>query len=294
MNHELPKVSVVIPCFNYARFLREAVESVVGQTYTDYEILIVDDGSQDGTTDVANDLKRENPGISITVLSQENMGLPGARNTGIRHARGTYIQPLDADDKLHPEYLARVVAFMEAHPNISFAYSGFELFGELTEAMRAYAVDQRFDPNRLRSINYITVCALFLKSAWQAVGGYKEFMREGYEDWEFYLSLAEAGLVGGFVDGKLYLYRKHGGAMLLDSLKRHAALRHKLKTLHPNLYSPRLAIASPALAMMRFRVERFGDEWRARIPLLSDSLRAKLPSTHRLLKSVWALRRHLK
>lgn len=282
-----PVVSVIIPCHNYARFLPEAVESVARQTFTNYEIVIVNDGSTDDTECVARELITNHPDIPITLVTHENRGLPGARNSGIRRARGKYIQPLDADDKLHPEYLASLVRHLDDNPNLAFAYSGFELFGDLADIARVYDGDQNFSLPRLLNINYVTVCALFSRDAWKDVGGYRESMRHGYEDWEFYITLAEAGHLGGFVDRRLYLYRKHGSAMLLRSTKKHELLRYTIKTLHPTLYSPHLAQFSPRIANLKFYLEWKAASLTSARTHLSRYVRETFPAAHRLLKGVY-------
>src|ERR687898_3129642 len=94
-------VTVVIPCYNQAHFLGEAIESVLSQSYPNFEILVVDDGSPDDTSEVAS----RYPPQQVRLISQKNQGVSAARNTGIGHARGEYVVFLDADDRLLPEAL---------------------------------------------------------------------------------------------------------------------------------------------------------------------------------------------
>lgn len=100
----MPRVSVVMPSYNCAQYLAEAVDSALAQTYRDFEIVVVDDGSKDNTEEVARRY-----GSKIQYIKQENRGLPGARNTGIRASSGEYIALLDADDSWFPEKLARQI-----------------------------------------------------------------------------------------------------------------------------------------------------------------------------------------
>src|SRR4051812_15947600 len=109
-----PLVSVIVPCFGQAHYLPEAVGSVLAQTFTDWECIIVDDGSPDDTAAVAARLAAGDDRIKI--VRQENRGLPGARNAGIRAARGRYILPLDADDRLEPTMLEKTVAVLQSDP----------------------------------------------------------------------------------------------------------------------------------------------------------------------------------
>ncbi len=109
-----PRVSVVIPCWNQACFLPEAVESVVAQTFRSFEIVVVDDGSPDDTAAVAQRLAKHHPDVAIRLLRQENAGLAAARNAGIAAAHGELVLPLDSDDRIQPDYLERLVAALDA------------------------------------------------------------------------------------------------------------------------------------------------------------------------------------
>src|SRR3712207_793010 len=109
-----PLVSVVIPCYNQAHFLGEAIESVLAQSYPNFEIIVVDDGSPDNTSEVA----RSYP--EVRLVRQENQGLSGARNAGLACSEGEYVVFLDADDRLLPEALETHLKYLEAHPERAF------------------------------------------------------------------------------------------------------------------------------------------------------------------------------
>ncbi len=114
-----PLVSVIVPAYNAARFLPESIPSVLAQTWTDFELIVVNDGSTDDT--VACVEAFTDPRIRL--VSQANRGLAGARNGGIRAARGSFIALLDADDLWHPEKLARHVAHLQSRPGVGVSYS---------------------------------------------------------------------------------------------------------------------------------------------------------------------------
>ena len=118
-----PKVSVVMPVYNVEVYVAEAVTSVLDQTFTDFELLIVDDGSTDASVDICNLI--HDPRIRL--IHQTNRGLAGARNTGIRKAKGDYIAFLDSDDLWTPDKLARHVAYLDANPAIGVSYSASAL-----------------------------------------------------------------------------------------------------------------------------------------------------------------------
>jgi glycosyltransferase involved in cell wall biosynthesis len=119
----MPTVSVIIPAYNVADYLASSVQSVLDQTYADFEIIIVDDGSRDATAAVATAFKDPR----VRLVRQANRGLAGARNTGIRLARGTYLAFLDADDLWHPDKLAAHVGLLESRPEVgvTFCQSAF-------------------------------------------------------------------------------------------------------------------------------------------------------------------------
>lgn len=119
----MPTVSVVMPVYNVERYLAAAIDSVLAQTFTDLELILVDDGSTDGSSALC--AAYTDP--RVRVIRQANRGLPGARNTGIRAATGAYIAILDSDDLWHPEKLARHVAHLQARPEVGVSYCASEL-----------------------------------------------------------------------------------------------------------------------------------------------------------------------
>src|SRR4051794_34828743 len=120
------RISVVVPAYNYAQFLPVALDSIIAQTYADWECIIVDDGSTDDTAAVADAYVRRDP--RFRYIHQANRGLAGARNTGVRNATGDAIQFLDADDRLLPPKLERHAAYLEAHPECDIVYGDVWFF----------------------------------------------------------------------------------------------------------------------------------------------------------------------
>src|SRR5262245_25793619 len=122
-----PKVSVVITCHNLGRYLDEAVDSVLAQSFQDFEIVVVDDGStEDETRALLADYRRPR----TRVIRIDNRGLPGARNEGIRHTTGPYLCALDADDRLAPTYFEKAVAILDRDPSVAFVSHWLRTFGE--------------------------------------------------------------------------------------------------------------------------------------------------------------------
>lgn len=212
-------ISVVIPCFNYGKYLEEAVQSVLSQTVVSCEAIVVDDGSTDTQTHTVLAQLEKLPRVRI--LKQQNQGLPSARNAGILLARGEYICCLDADDTLEPTYLELAIAVLEADHSVGFAYSWVRLFGDEVGVWKT----RDFDIDEALLDNHTAVSAVFRRDDWLTAGGYRAGMRHGYEDWEFWLRLASLGRRGRVVRTPLFNHRRHGLTMT------HAAhaLRHSIK-----------------------------------------------------------------
>ena len=128
---KVPLVSVIVPAYRVAQFIAAALDSILAQTFQDFEIIVVNDGSPD-TEDLEKVLEPYRS--RITYLRQENQGSAGARNTGIRAARGAFIAPLDADDMWYPEHLAAQLALFEADPTLDMVYAHVRFFGDVPEA----------------------------------------------------------------------------------------------------------------------------------------------------------------
>jgi glycosyltransferase involved in cell wall biosynthesis len=124
-----PRVTVLIPVFNRERFVSEAIESVLGQDFADFELLIVDDGSTDRTPEVLREWAARDPRVVI-VTSEGNEGIPGALNRGLANARGEYIARLDSDDLMMPHRLAEQVAVLDSRPDVVLVSSAYEIIDE--------------------------------------------------------------------------------------------------------------------------------------------------------------------
>jgi glycosyltransferase involved in cell wall biosynthesis len=201
-------VTVVIPCFNQAHFLKDCIDSLRAQTEKVAEIIVIDDGSPDNTSEVANKL-------GVRCIRQTNKGLSAARNTGIRAAKTEYVLPLDADDMLHPDFLAKTLPYMERYDIVS---TWLRTFGNEN---RKWGSD-KLEPTIgiMKSQNQINCCSLFSRSMWQKVGGYDEGMRIGFEDWEFWLRSMDNGFNIRIVPEYLFMYRRHGVSMFREAQKK--------------------------------------------------------------------------
>jgi len=191
-----PFVSVIIPSYNAANYVREAIDSALAQTYRNIEIVVVDDGSKDDTRKILEPYIEKK---SIVYIHQENKGLSGARNTGIKNARGAFIAFLDADDMFLPEKIEKQAGYLVAHPECSVSYCDIYHFYEDEPAMMLklqyvyYSGDDVF-PQLLKK-NFINPLTVVLRRAvFDRVGYFDEEMRQFAEDWEFWVRVAYAGL----------------------------------------------------------------------------------------------------
>ncbi len=202
-----PTISIVTPCYNDGEYLGEAIESVLGQTYQNFEIIIVDDGSTNERTH--RDLnKLDHP--KIRVIRTAHQGLANARNCAIEASRGKYILPVDADDKIGETYLEKAVAILEANENIGIVYSKAEFFGE---ASGEWELPPYRFPNILLG-NVIFCSAFYRKGDWATVKGYNSNMVYGWEDYDFWLSLIELGREVVRIPETLFFYRKRSNSMI--------------------------------------------------------------------------------
>jgi len=185
------KVSVVVPCYNQARFLGEAIQSVLSQGYTDFEIIVVDDGSKDGTKEVASGYARKNSRVRL--IRQENRGLASARNRGLAEAHGEYVVFLDSDDRLVGEALEVGVRELEAHPRCAFV-SGIcrkiTADGSIVPGWEQFRV--RDDPylELLRSCPIYVPAVMYRRSVFDTVGDFDTSYRAA-EDYDLYYRILE-------------------------------------------------------------------------------------------------------
>jgi len=226
-----PHATIVIPCFNYGRFVGEAAASALRQRDADVDVVIVNDGSDDGESPQAC---QACAGDRVRVIHQENRGLPAARNAGARLARGEFVAFLDADDWIEPQFVARLAAALAAAgPDASHAYCQERLV-ELGTGI--WAVPD-WDPVLMMITNLHPVTALVKRDRFERVGGFDESMREGYEDWDLWLKFVEQGWRGVRVREPLFVWRRHShSTMITQAVPRHEQLFRRLKDNHRDLY----------------------------------------------------------
>ncbi|GAA5093200.1 glycosyltransferase family A protein [Chryseobacterium ginsengisoli] len=176
-----PKISIVVPAYNQAEYLDECLQSVSDQTYTDWECIIIDDGSTDNTKDIAKDWTLKDSRFKY--LAKTNGGVSSTRNLGIENATAEWILPLDGDDKIAPKYLEFASKEFNKNPDVVYCKASF--FGNIEGD---FILDD-FSYEDLLLKNLIFCSGFFRKEAWNKTNRYDENLIHGFEDWDFWIEL---------------------------------------------------------------------------------------------------------
>jgi glycosyltransferase involved in cell wall biosynthesis len=227
-----PLVSIVIPCYNQGAFIMDALESVKTCEPESTEIIIVNDGSTDSYT---NELLENLSKDGYNVIFQKNTGLGGARNTGIQAARGEFILPLDADNRINPEYVTRGVEILNNNKEIAVVYSNANYFGDQTGILK----QGEYSMQRIMLGNFIDACAVVRKSVMEEVGLYDNMKIMGYEDWDLWLRIAFKGYGFHYIDKALFDYRVTNDSMM-KSLNRNVERQNKIEAYFKTKYADKL------------------------------------------------------
>lgn len=236
-----PRVAVVVPIFRHSVLLSEAIESVLAQQ-AEFQIrlVLVNDGCPHTETDlVCREYALSYP-ERITYLRKPNGGLSDARNHGIRHALETWpsveaIYMLDADNRLRPHAMANAMAALERHPEAGWIYPNIDMFGMQWES--DYGGDYSLLIHTV--INTCEAGSLIRRDVFDAGVYFDTSFKSGFEDWDFFLTAAEAGFRGRNIENFGFLYRKRPESMLADSERDSDAIRDEMRKKHKQLFSPR-------------------------------------------------------
>jgi len=225
-DNQKPLVSIVIPYFNAAVTIDETLHSLATQTFQNFEVIVVNDGSTDlmSITKIRQLQKTNKPYIYV---EQDNQGVAAARNAGINKARGKYVICLDSDDMLVPTFIEKSTAMLETQLDIDLITSHMDIFGITNEIHK----NSSYDPLKLYKDNMVITAAEFRKRAWKASGGYKSGI--GYEDWEYWLNLSEHGFWGRLLPEELFLYRTSIQSRYVEDKDVHWSNLKSIRTLHP-------------------------------------------------------------
>jgi glycosyltransferase involved in cell wall biosynthesis len=220
------KVSVIVPCYNYANFISQTLNSVRQQTYQDWECIVVDDGSTDNSKDIIFSYTSRDP--RFVYVYQENRGLSAARNTGIKEAKGDFLQFLDADDLIESRKLELQVLYLKEHPDVEIVYGDVRYFSTEQPGELLLSLDGKNRPwmpkvsgkgekvlNYLIRENIMVVSSpLVSRKVIEECGFFDETLK-ACEDWDYWLRCALAGLFFKYegMEGSYSLVRMHRASM---------------------------------------------------------------------------------
>jgi glycosyltransferase involved in cell wall biosynthesis len=246
-------VSVVMTVYDGERFLAESVESVLSQTATDFELIVVDDGSTDSSVQILERYARLDR--RVKVITQLHAGLPVALNLGIRHAKYQLIARMDSDDRMLPDRLERQIAFLKEHQRIQLACSNCYFIN--AAGRRVGSSDCRLDVDRARAelrpshcVELIHPTVLMRKEAFVTVGGYREDLPYA-EDRDLWGRIATSGIPMAVQPDYLIEFRLHTGAMTMKK----AAVQHEICSYIDENVNRRFQ-GKPEISLSAFRAEK--------------------------------------
>jgi len=200
-----PLITVIVLCHNYGRFLAEAIDSALAQTYPNCEVLVMDDGSTDDSLEVASSY-----GDAVRILTQPNQGVERAANRAVAEARGELFAFLSADDFFEPTYIDRLYEGLRRSPDSSYSYCRARMFGSRSGLIKGFP----FSPYLLIKLgNFVNGSALTVRQDYLDLGGYDPALTDyALEDWDLWLRMVEHGRRGTFVSEPLLNWRRHESA----------------------------------------------------------------------------------
>jgi glycosyltransferase involved in cell wall biosynthesis len=251
-----PAVSIIMPAYNVEPFVGGAIESVRSQTFSDFELVVVDDGSTDGTAAAVERHAQEDGRIRL--LRQANRGLSAARNVALQHSRGAHFAILDSDDAWTPSFLGAQIDILERRPDVDIVTTNAWFVGGSSSGRTAGPQpDPRPDPdlrNLLHDETSVFVMCVFRRRVYEAIGGFDEAFRSN-EDYDFWIRAAIAGFRFARNDTPAAYYRRRRDSLSADELRMvNGILRVYAKTREALVYRPE------ELAILDAQVERFETE----------------------------------
>jgi glycosyltransferase involved in cell wall biosynthesis len=279
----MPTVSVITPAYNVAPYLGDAIESVLAQTFADFELIVVDDGSTDSTFQLASDYARTDRRIRL--VQQQNHGISSARNYALRVATGSFLAILDGDDVWLPTYLERQLAILMSDPDCDIV-TGNALFlgGPLDgEPVRAWP-DRRVEPTLLRLLEderAVFIMSVFRRRVYEVIGGFDESMRTN-EDYDFWIRAAIAGFRFRRNDEPLGRYRRRDDSLSAGELRMLRGIIRVLRKTRSAIEGRSVELSILDSQLARFETERLAAEARAAIETCDfRAAREHLDALHR-------------
>lgn len=255
LNGDAPKVSVIVPCYNYAQYVGDAINSILAQEYPNFELIVVDDGSTDNSAEVIQEVLKERGNASaVKLVQQENQGVSAALNSGLLHASGKYVATFDADDLMPQGRLALQVAHLEANPEVG-CVGGLAIRTDaegnrLPKKLKHTTVRRfGFDAALKHALVVGGGMAMYRREAIDKAGGYDPEIR--IQDFQMTLKIAQAGYFIDVLPHVVTYYRKHDHSL---SKNYKAELRYGLQVIdqfrnHPGYEMARMRLIAKVLRM---------------------------------------------
>lgn len=226
------KVSIIIPCYNSEKYILETINCVLSQTFFEWECILINDGSVDDTEKIILPiLSKDN---RFKYIFQENTGVCVARNNAIKFSTGDYILCLDADDLISENFLEETVRLLNRNPKISVATSIVKFFGRSKGVLKVVS----YNIEVLLAENQLVVTSLFRRADFDRVGGFNENMKEGLEDWDFWISVLKNGGTVECATKAVFYYRLQNVSRNSQiSIEKEKRLREQMWKNHKELFS---------------------------------------------------------
>jgi len=261
------RASIIIPLYNQAEYVAAAIYTALNQSHRPLEVIVVNDGSSDDSLAVAQrvlvdrfDLKRcvhlptaaeisgvtlagiEGDDFSVRLINQANKGLAGARTAGLLNSTGEAILPLDADDRIEPDYLARTMPILMENPQVGIVATDWRMFGLESRIVR---IPSEITLEHEMQANDIPVCSLIRRAALLETGGWNPRLSV-YEDWNMWIDILKRGWQVATLHEVLFWYRRRRGSMVEQTTGRHTEFTAQVRALHPELFGGRERERKPA------------------------------------------------
>jgi glycosyltransferase involved in cell wall biosynthesis len=252
----VPAVSIIMPAYNVAPYVEQALRSALAQTFTDFEVIVVDDGSKDTTAEIVKTIAHED--ARVRLVQQANRGLAGARNTALRAARGEMFALLDSDDVWEPQFLEAQMAILAARPDVDIVTgNGWYLNGPNHGQLARPFPDARPDPDLTSIIAdewSVFIMSVFRRRVYTTIGAFDEEMRSN-EDYDFWLRAAMAGCAFVRNDRPLGHYRVRTDSLSASNVRMLRGILHVYTKLRPEI------LHRPAeMAILQRQISRFESE----------------------------------
>jgi glycosyltransferase involved in cell wall biosynthesis len=223
-----PAVSVIVPAYNTEKYIAECLDSLLVQTFQDYEVICIDDGSTDRSLSILKEYAERDP--RIKVICKKNQGVVAARNNAIAAASGKYIFPLDSDDIITPNCLEILYKFITTHDYVVVCPSGW-YFGKGKEHKPYWNLPKPTRWNMYHLANGIHNSAMYPKKFWGKYGGYDPLFDKGIEDFDFWLNFLDDGQKVIRLPDRLFYYRQKS----VEESRNEQMNKHRCKKVHNQL-----------------------------------------------------------